>query len=153
MALYPRCVAALAGALKGGPDAAFAYAIQEVTGDPERFAQAGGDYLLSFLGWEPERLRRCNYIHMPVLIRADALRAVGGFAEGDDLSGFEDYDLWCRIAERGGHGVLVRQILARRPETGHSEVLAAMHPAPGPTTRALAARAPRLLTGAFTEGH
>ncbi len=70
-ALYPRGLGVLADALDVDPGAAFAYPIQEVIGDPDRFAEAGGDYLLSFLGWEAQRLRHGNYIHAPVLIRTD----------------------------------------------------------------------------------
>jgi hypothetical protein len=114
--VYPRCLGVLAEALDSDPDAAFAYPILEVTGAPSRVADAGGDgdYLLSFLGWDAQRLRRGNYIHAPALIRADVLRAVGGFAQDDRLRGSEDYDLWCRIADRGGRGRLVPQVLARR---------------------------------------
>ena len=136
-ALYPRGLGVLADALDVDPGAAFAYPIQEVIGEPDRFAEAGGDYLLSFLGWEAQRLRRGNYIHAPVLVRTDVLRAVGGVSADDALRGFEDYDLWCRIADRGGRGVLVPQVLARRSESGRSEVLASMHPdagAPDPRT-------------------
>ena len=61
-------------AMARDPDAAFAYPIQEVTGTPDRFAGAGGDYLLSFSAWEAQRLRRGNYIHAPALIRTDVLR-------------------------------------------------------------------------------
>ena len=148
--LYPRGLGALADALDAEPGAAFAYPIQEVIGEPDRFTEAGGDYLLSFLGWEAPRLPRENYIHAPVLVRAGVLRAVGGVGADDALRGFEDYDLWCRIADRGGRGVLAPQVLARRPESGRSVALASMHPMPGPQTRALAERAPRLLAGAFT---
>ena len=149
-ALYPRGLGVLADALDVDPGAAFAYPIQEVIGEPDRFAEAGGDYLLSFLGWDAQRLRRGNYIHAPVLVRTDVLRAAGGVSADDALYGFEDYDLWCRIADRGGRGVLVPQVLARRPESGRSGVLASIHPTPGPQTRALAERAPGLLAGAFT---
>jgi hypothetical protein len=148
--LYPRGLGVLADALDADPGSAFAYPIQEVIGDPDRFVEAGGDYLLSFLGWEAQRLRRGNYIHAPVLVRTDVVRAAGGVSADTALHGFEDYDLWCRIVDRGGRGVLVPQVLARRPESGRSEALASMHPAPGPQTRALAERAPHLLAGAFT---
>ena len=148
--LYPRCLGVLAQALDDDPDAAFAYPILEVTGAPDRFADAGGDYLLSFLGWDGQRLRRGNYIHTPALIRAEVLRAVSGFAEDDRLRGFEDYDLWCRIADRGGRGRLVPEVLARRAESEHSEVLRTVRPTPGASTGALADRAPGLLAGAFT---
>jgi hypothetical protein len=34
--------------------------------------------------------------------------------------GWEDYDLWCQIAERGGRGVHVPEILAWYRRTNHS---------------------------------
>lgn len=147
--VYPRCLELLAGALGEDGDDAFAYPIQEVTGEPDEFAAAGGDYLMSFLQWEPERLRRGNHIHGPALIRSDTLRELGGFSEDPRLEGFEDYDLWCRIAERGGRGRLVAQAQARRRESASSSALAAIHPCAGPATAALVQRAPTLLTGAF----
>ena len=72
--LYPRCVEELVAALEDG-DAAFAYPIQEVTGDPDGFVAAGGDYLMSFGGWDPARLRAGNPVHAPAL---DPHRAPAG---------------------------------------------------------------------------
>ena len=70
--------------------------------------------------------RRGNDIHAPALIRTDRLRQLGGFATDPRLDGFEDYDLWCRMAERGWRGQLVPQVLARRTESGrHGTVHAA----------------------------
>jgi hypothetical protein len=147
--VYPRCIDRLATALDERPEVAFVYPIQEVTGAADEFAGAGGDYLMSVLDWTPERLRGGNYIHAPALVRTEVVRALGGFVADERLRGFEDYDLWCRIAEHGGSGYLVAEPLARRPESGRSETLGALRPSPGPATRALAGRAPRLLAGAF----
>jgi hypothetical protein len=36
------------------------------------------------------------------------------------MYGWEDYDLWCRIAADGGHGVLVPEILCRYHRSPHS---------------------------------
>jgi len=147
--VYPRCLGALAATLAAMPEVAFAYPMQEVTGAPDAFVDAGGDYLMSFSGWDPARLRLGNHIHAPVLIRSDSLRQVGGFATDPRLAGFEDYDLWCRMAERGWGGQLVAQELARRPESGSSSALATIRPLPGPAATALAERAPWLLSGAL----
>jgi hypothetical protein len=148
--LYPRCLDVLVGTLEAMPEMAFVYPMQEVTGEPAAFAEAGGDHLMSFLGWDPGRLRRGNHIHAPALIRTERLREIGGFATDPRLDGFEDYDLWCRMAERGWSGQLVAQELARRSESGSSAALSAIHPAPGPAVSALTERAPRLLAGAFS---
>jgi hypothetical protein len=123
--LYPRCLDELTKTLEARPEAAFAYPIHEVTGDAEGFVNAGGDYLLSYLEWAPGHLRD---IHSPALIRTDRLRQLGGFATNLRLAGFEDYDVWCRMAERGWRGQLVPQVLARRPEWRGSPTLSVPQP-------------------------
>lgn len=150
--LYPRCLDVLTGTLEAMPEMAFAYPMQEVTGAREEFVADGGDYLLSFLGWDPGRLRAGNDIHPPALIRTDRLRQLGGFATDPRLDGFEDYDLWCRMGDRGWRGQLVPQLLARRTESGASRTLSAIHPRPGDATAALVERAPTLMSGAFGVG-
>ena len=112
--LYPRALEVTAGTLEAMPDMAFAYPIQQITGVPDEFVAAGGDYLLNYLGWDPERVRRRNDIHAPALIRTDRLRQLGGFATDPRLDEFPEYDLWRRIAERGWQGQLVPQALVRR---------------------------------------
>lgn len=147
--LYPRCLDVLAATLEAMPDMAFVYPIHEVSGAPDAFVEAGGDYLLSFLGWDPQRLRAGNHIHTPALVRTRHLRELGGFATDERLAGMEDYDLWCRMADRGWPGQLVPQMLARRPESGTSPALAGIHPSSGPATAALMERSPRLMNDAF----
>jgi hypothetical protein len=148
--LYPRCLEVLTGTLDAMPEMAFAYPIQEVIGAPDAFVAAGGDHLLSFLGWDPRRLRRGSYIHPPALIRTARLRELGGFATDPRLAGFEDYDVWCRMADRGWRGQLVPQVLARRTESGSSHTLSAIHPALGDAATALMHRAPTAMSGAFS---
>jgi hypothetical protein len=148
-AITPTCIDVLLGSLSAMPDTAFVYPIQAVKDAAETFVAAGGDHLVSFLGWDPGRLRRGNYIHPPALVRTDVLRTMGGFALDERLEGLEDYDLWCRIAERGGRGQLVPQELARRSESASSGTLASVHPTPGPATNLIMERAPQLMAGAF----
>jgi hypothetical protein len=111
--------------------------------------EAGGDYLLSYLGWDPGRLSLRNEIHTPAVIRTERLRQLGGFATDPRLYGYEDYDLWCRTAERGWQGQLVPQELARRAESGSSLTLSTLHPSPGDATTALQRGAPGVFSGAF----
>lgn len=146
--LYPRCLEVLVGTLQAMPDVAFVYPIQEVSGSAKTFVDGGGDYLLSFLGWEPRRFRLGNHIFGPALIRTDRLREIGGYAVDARLDGFEDYDLWCRMANRGWRGQVVPQELARRHESGSSCVLSQIRLAGGAAATALSERAPRLFAGA-----
>jgi hypothetical protein len=54
------------------------------------------------------------------LWRREALVALGGYTRDRRLHGWEDYDLWCRSAERGRSGAFVPEILARYRVSGHS---------------------------------
>jgi glycosyltransferase EpsE len=123
--LYPRCLDVLTGTLEAMPDVAFVYPMQEVTGAVEEFVRAGGDYVLSFLGWDPGRLRAGTDIHVPALIRTARLLDLGGFATEPRLERLAERDLWYRMADRGWRGQLVPQILVRRTESESSRTLAA----------------------------
>jgi hypothetical protein len=113
-ALFPRAAARLAAALDADPTAAFAYGpiAMERDGEP-----AG---LLSALDWEPGDLRTCNWIDAMALLRVDAVRALGGYVTDDGLHGWEDYDLWCAVAEAGGNGAFVPQPVGRYRRSGGS---------------------------------
>jgi len=143
--VYPRCLDTLVGTLDSVHDVAFVYPMLEVLG-AEAFAVGNGSYLQSVLGWQPERLRLGNYIEAPTMLRTDRLRELGGFTTDRRLYGWEDYDLWCRMAERGWAGQLVPQILARSRAS-----LSAMRSTTDlSTTTAMAAvieHAPKLMAG------
>ena len=95
-------------------EAFFAYPILEehIDGEPHT--------LRSFFPWEPGRLAESNYIDAMSLLRRRELRELGGYTEDPRLLGWEDYDLWCRTAQRGLRGVLVPEILARYRRAEHS---------------------------------
>jgi len=112
--VYPTAIPRLVKALDGDADAFFAYAMLEVHADGEP------ETLRSFLPWEPELLLRGNYIDAMALLRREQLLDLGGYAEDLRLYGWEDYELWCRAAERGLRGVLVPQILMRYRRADHS---------------------------------
>lgn len=97
----------LLDALARDPDASFAWGIME------QFSTNGPIGLLSTYGWEPQRFRAGNYIDAFSLIRREALAALGGYSGDTRLYGWEDYDLWVRMAEAGRHGVFVPEIIAR----------------------------------------
>jgi glycosyltransferase involved in cell wall biosynthesis len=106
-ALYPHALGRLTDALDARPSATFAYGICE------QFTPQGSSGLLSYLDWDPERLRGGNYIDAMSLIRRSAIEEVGGYTTNPKLFGWEDFALWCTFAERGWWGVHVREILAR----------------------------------------
>ncbi len=113
-AIYPSALTRLTEALEADPAAVFAYGMIEVrtAGEPTG--------LISFREWEPARLRDGNYIDAMALFRRRELIDLGGFDEDIRMTGWEDYDLWCRCASRGLHGVLVPQVLSRYRRSGHS---------------------------------
>ncbi len=65
-------------------------------------------------------MREGNYIDAMALFRRRPLIDLGGFDEDIRMTGWEDYDLWCRCASRGLRGILVPQILTRYRRTEHS---------------------------------
>jgi hypothetical protein len=105
--LYPHCLERLTAALDADPATAFAYGILE------KFDDSGPTGLIGFLGWEPERLRVHPYIDALALVRCSVLRELDGFTTDLRLYGWEDYDLWCKLAERGMHAAHVKEIVAR----------------------------------------
>ena len=102
--LYPRCLERLAAALAAARASAFAYPLIEAFGD--------NPGLMGTPVWSRDRLACGNYIDAMALIRTRRLREAGGYAHMS-VPGWEDYDLWCRFAERGWAGVRVPEILAR----------------------------------------
>jgi glycosyltransferase involved in cell wall biosynthesis len=102
--IYPRCLERLSEALEADPHAAMAYCVIEVFGEERR--------LMGTPLWNPDRLARGNYIDAMTLLRTKILRRLKGYASMR-VPGWEDYDLWCRFAEKGLYGVRVPEILAR----------------------------------------
>ncbi len=86
------CSSLLAEAKASG--AAFVYPIIRETGE------ASG--LVGGLPYVPARLVGVPYVHAMTLVSVAAWAAVGGYS--DTRLGWEDYDFWCRIAERGLSG-------------------------------------------------
>jgi glycosyltransferase involved in cell wall biosynthesis/GT2 family glycosyltransferase len=99
--LRPAACETLLGALAAG-DAAFAYpAIQQFGSKSEIFGRDPYSVL---------RLQCGNYIDAMALVRKSAWAAAGGY---DHVQyGWEDFDFWCRLAERGEFGLSVPEVLA-----------------------------------------
>jgi hypothetical protein len=104
--IYPRALTRLRDALASS-DAAFAYGMIEGFGAHER--------LISAYPFEARRLVHGNYIDAMALLRRTVLEEVGGFStEMQDVhGGWEDFELWLRLASRGCRGVLVPEIVGR----------------------------------------
>jgi Glycosyl transferase family 2/Glycosyl transferases group 1 len=104
--IYPTCLRKLADALHENADVDAAYAILEDFGEQRNVRSA--------LAWDVDRLCRANYIDAQAMVRASTWKRLGGY-RGDDalVYGWEDWDLWLRLAADGGRAMLVTQILGR----------------------------------------
>jgi hypothetical protein len=104
--LYPTCLIRLEAALDADPQAAFAYATLEAFG-----AEPG---LRSALGWYVPWLTDGNYIDAQAMVRRSTFARHGGYRTGDPLVyGWEDWELWLRLAAAGEYGVHVPEMLGR----------------------------------------
>ncbi len=113
--ILPHCFEPLIAALEADPEAAFAYGLLE------RFSINGPRGLLNIFPWDPERfVRSGNYIDAMALMRTGHLRQLGGYRLDRRLHGWEDFDLWVRMAERGWYGAHVPTPVARYRTTDHS---------------------------------
>jgi GT2 family glycosyltransferase len=63
--------------------------------------------LVSVYPWDVRRLVRGNYIDVMALVRREILQEVGGFNLDMQGIGWEDYELWLRLAAAGHTGVHV----------------------------------------------
>ena len=104
--VYPTCLRRMADALERDPAAAFAYAALEEFG-----ALA---HVRSAFAWNPAWLCAANYIDAQTMIRRSTLVELGGYRVGDPLVfGWEDWEMWLRLASLGERGVLVPEMLGR----------------------------------------
>lgn len=144
--ILPGCVARLIEALDADPGAAFAWGMLAA------FDEDGYQRLISFFPWDPWRLRNGNYIDALALLRTNTLRNLGGYTLDRRLYGWEDYDLYCRIAEQGGRGIFVPEVVA-----SYRQSPASMRTLTDISTvaafGALAERCPKLMRGAVPFDH
>ena len=103
--VYPTCLRRLADVLHDDPRAAFSYATLEA------FGELPG--LRSAQGWHVPWLCDANYIDAQAMIRRRTLERFEGYRVDDTMYGWEDWDLWLRIAAAGEYGVHVPQMLGR----------------------------------------
>jgi hypothetical protein len=96
--IFPNALEKLSEALDKSPDAALAYGI---------IAKSDGSGLYSNLPWDVPRLCVSNYVDAMALIRREVLDEVGYYDAHFGLRGWEDYELWLRVAATGGRGEFV----------------------------------------------
>jgi hypothetical protein len=101
--IYPTALERLKAALDDDPEAAFAYSILAT------FAAGRPQNLVSSREWDPALFRYGNYIDNMSMLRASAVRSVGGWDPA--LPNWEDFHLWVRFAERGLHAVFLPEML------------------------------------------
>jgi hypothetical protein len=110
-ALYPTGLRRLLDHLSAAPsDVVAAYGILE------RFDTTGSLGLTSHLPWDPDLLVHGAFIDAMALFRRQAWLDLGGYSTADGLYGWEDYDLWLTVAERGQRADLVRSVVGRYRE-------------------------------------
>lgn len=103
-AIFPRCLEALRSALTCS-SASFAYCSLEKFGEVTA--------LLGTKPWNPASLASGNMIDAMALHRKSVWAKVGGYSSDMPAMGWEDFDLWFKIAKIDGWGILVPEILAR----------------------------------------
>jgi hypothetical protein len=138
--VYPHCLHQLRDALDADEGAWFAYGLLEV------FDAHGPFALIDIWPWQPWRLARGNYIDAMAMVRTERLRQLGGYTTDRRLYGWEDYDVWCRVAEQGGRGTQVPSIVARYRSSATSMV-ALSNVSHVPAFTALKERCPLLMSG------
>ena len=102
--LYPRCLNQLCAALDESA-ASFAYCYLEQFGD------ASGLHNLS--PWNPSTFKNGNTIDAMAMLRRSVWESAGGYSTDMPAMGWEDFDLWFKVARIGGWGIQVPEILGR----------------------------------------
>ena len=109
-ALHPDCLEKCLAVLDE-TGAAFAYPTVDLFGD--RTGQIGRRE------YDPALFPCANYIDAMAMVRKACWIAVGGYSALDPM-GWEDYEFWCKMAEKGLYGVRVRETAARYRTHGES---------------------------------
>jgi glycosyltransferase involved in cell wall biosynthesis len=112
--LAPGVLTSLADLLDANPEATAAW------GRARSFG-AGDSTFPHWPGFDPWRLTYINEIPMPLLVRREALLAVGGWDL--DSSGFEDWDLNLKGAEQGWVAISVPELHNYYREHEHTRML------------------------------
>ncbi|MFA5134669.1 MAG: glycosyltransferase family A protein [Patescibacteria group bacterium] len=100
--LHTDMVERMVETLESNPDASYCYSSFKF-----------GPHTFDLFPFDPERLRKENYISTMSMIRREAFL---GFDE--EISRFQDWDLWKRMLDRGMHGIWYPGRLFEAPLTG-----------------------------------
>jgi glycosyltransferase involved in cell wall biosynthesis len=121
--LVPGALRVMADALDRRPDAAFAFGDLEIFGDYRGLYPSPAQFSLWAQTW-------ANFIPVGSLIRRSALEQVGAWESlGPDVpNGYEDRDLWLKLAEAGWTGVRVPQVVYRRRRVKGTRMLGRARP-------------------------
>jgi hypothetical protein len=134
--VYPTALRKLADALRAQHDASAAYSVLEDFGAQRNVRSA--------VAWDPPRLCAANYIDAQAMWRKADWQSLGGYrADDDHVYGWEDWDLWLRLADSGGRATLVPQILGRY-RVQQSSMIALTNLATDEAIDAIRQRYPRL---------
>jgi glycosyltransferase involved in cell wall biosynthesis/GT2 family glycosyltransferase len=101
--LLPKCLETCLETIKR-TGAAVAYATIRQFGE--------ADHLVSLGQWTAGRFICGNYVDAMALIRRSAWAGVGGYKRMN-VTGWEDYELWCRFIEEGLLGVWIPEVLTK----------------------------------------
>lgn len=111
--IFPAGLQTLYDSLKNDEDSYFSYGILAVTeGD-------NAVDIMSYMSWDKNLFAKVgNFIDALSLVKVKKVLSIGGYSESLALYGWEDFDLWARVAHHGGYGVFARNFVAkylRRP--------------------------------------
>ena len=138
--LLPNCMERLIDALDRDTEASLAYGMLSC------FNGATYVRLISKYPWDPARLRDGNYIDALALLRLKMLRDMGGYTTDQRLYGWEDYDLYCRLAERGQRAAFVPELVARY-RVSEGSMISITEISTASAWTALQERCPQLMAG------
>ena len=123
--IYPRCLSKLAAAIRRSNAAAVYGIIQKFDG-----GSGEGFELMSRYAWDPERLLASPYLDAMAMFDRGKLLAVGGYSTElvrYGWFGWEDYDLWLKLAQAGHSCAFCPEIVAAYRVHGSSMIRATAH--------------------------
>jgi len=101
--IFPSCLSKLKRVLDQNSDAFFSYSILQ------KKNKLYSD-IKNNISWNIEDFKKCNYIDAMALINRKKIISLNGY-DSSYNTGWEDYELWCRVVENNSFGIMVPQIL------------------------------------------